>query len=141
MTISLTIYYFSTCLQLQDALDAKVTLLHEHSKKITGVVVHQQLDAHSDVKSVVKRILVGVVPDRGGRANEVRPKQIADLKKSSFGPQNSSGGKGGATNSSTKSANTNPPRNSGRKVKITSPSADAAALSKSSKEVNKKSKN
>ena len=128
-------------MQLQDALDAKVTLLHEHSKKITGVAVHQQLDAHSDVKSVVKLILVGVVPDRGGRANEVRPKQIADLKKSSFGPQNSSGGKSGATNSSTKSANTNPPRNSGRKVKITSPSADAAAPSKSSKEVNKKSKN
>jgi len=119
-----------------------VTLLHEHSKKITGVAVQQQLDAHSDVKSVVKRILVGVVPDRGGRANEVRPKQIADLKKSSFGSQSNSVGKGGVTNSSTKSAFTNPPRNSGgRKVKITSPSVDTAAPSKPNKETNKKSKN
>jgi len=125
-------------MQFEDALDAKVTILHEHSKKITGVAVYQQLDPHSDVKSVVKRILVGIVPDRGGRANEVRPKQIADLKKSSFGSQNSSGGRAPTSTKST----VNPKHNNDRKVKITPPSADTAALSRLSKEmINKKSKN
>ena len=47
-----------------DALEAPLSLLHEHSKKVTD----------QSGKSLVKTVIIGTVPDRGGRANEMRPK-------------------------------------------------------------------
>ena len=44
---------------------APVTLLYEHSKRVTDSV---------GSKSLVKTVIIGHVPDRGGRTNEMRPK-------------------------------------------------------------------
>ena len=49
----------------EDALMAPVTLLYEHSKRVTDSV---------GSKSLVKTVIIGHVPDRGGRTNEMRPK-------------------------------------------------------------------
>ena len=46
------------------ALEAPLSLLHEHSKRVTD----------QSGKSLVKTVIIGTVPDRGGRANEMRPK-------------------------------------------------------------------
>jgi len=48
----------------QDALAAPVTIIYEHSKRVTDSVG----------TSLVKTVIIGAVPDRGGRANEMRPK-------------------------------------------------------------------
>lgn len=53
-------------LQLQDVRSAPFSLLRELSKKIT--------EQGGGKKSLVKTIIIGSVPDRGGRANEMRPK-------------------------------------------------------------------
>ncbi len=47
-----------------DALNAPVSILHEFSRKVVDVTG----------KSLVKTVIIGSVPDRGGRANEMRPK-------------------------------------------------------------------
>lgn len=47
-----------------DAQEAPLSLLHEHSKRVTD----------QSGKSLVKTVIIGSVPDRGGRANEMRPK-------------------------------------------------------------------
>jgi protein FAM98B len=67
---------------VMDALTAPVSLLHEHCKRVT--------DASG--KSLVKTVIIGKVPDRGGRANEMRPKK-ADVF--GFGGGGGRGGGGG----------------------------------------------
>jgi hypothetical protein len=64
-----------------DALSAPISLLHEHSKKVTDM----------SGKSLVKTVIIGSVPDRGGRANEMRPKK-ADF---GFGGGHKTAGGGG----------------------------------------------
>ena len=49
---------------LEDAIAAPISLLHDHSKKVT----------EQSGKSLVKTVIIGSVPDRGGRASETRPK-------------------------------------------------------------------
>ena len=63
-----------------DALKAPLSLLHEHSKKVTDI----------SGKSLVKTVIIGSVPDRGGRANEMRP------KKADMGFGRGGGGSGGS---------------------------------------------
>jgi hypothetical protein len=64
-----------------DALKAPLSLLKEQTKKVT--------DQGGQSKALVKKIIIGQVPDRGGRANEMRPK-AADMR-----PNYGGGGGGG----------------------------------------------
>ena len=66
---------------VHDALTAPVSLLHEHAKRVVD----------TSGKSLVKTVIIGSVPDRGGRANEMRPKK-ADM---GFGYGGGGGGRGG----------------------------------------------
>ena len=50
---------------MDDALAAPVSLVHEHSKRVT--------EKSSQRNSLVKKVLIGKVPDRGGRAGDMRP--------------------------------------------------------------------
>ena len=68
---------------LDDVFKAPVSLLHEHTKKVT--------ETSGKKKSLVKTIIIGAVPDRGGRANEMRPKD-SDVH---GGFKKSGGGRGG----------------------------------------------
>ena len=86
----------------EDALIAPVTLLHEHSKRVTDSV---------GSKSLVKTVIIGRVPDRGGRTNEMRPKardiQPAWARKSGGGGRGGgghhNGGRGGGNKNHGKS--------------------------------------
>lgn len=64
--------------QIEDALQAPMSLLWEHSKKVSG-------DARGNHNSIVKRVLVGAVPDRGGRVNELRNKRVFEEPKGKYG--------------------------------------------------------
>jgi hypothetical protein len=68
----------------QDALAAPMTIIHEHSKRVTDSVG----------TSLVKTVIIGAVPDRGGRANEMRPK-ARDMGFGGRGRGRGSGGGGG----------------------------------------------
>ena len=68
-----------TAYTLSDAITAPVSLLHDHSKRVTD----------QSGKSLVKTVIIGSVPDRGGRANEIRPKA------SDLGFRRGGGGGGG----------------------------------------------
>lgn len=47
-----------------------MSLIYEHTRKVT-----EQSDSHSGARaSLVKKVLIGKVPDRGGRADQMRPK-------------------------------------------------------------------
>ena len=46
---------------------APLSLLHEHTQKVTNHLASSQ-------QSFLKTLIIGSVPDRGGRANEMRPK-------------------------------------------------------------------
>ena len=65
----------------EDARAAPVSLLHDHSKKVTD----------QSGKSLVKTVIIGSVPDRGGRANETRPK----ARDMGFHRGGAGGGRGG----------------------------------------------
>lgn len=65
----------------EDALAAPISLLHDHSKKVTD----------QSGKSLVKTVIIGSVPDRGGRANETRPK----ARDMGFHKGGEGGGRGG----------------------------------------------
>jgi len=69
---------------VDDALLAPVSLLHEHAKRVVD----------TSGKSLVKTVIIGSVPDRGGRANEMRPKK-ADLGFGGGGRGGRGGGGGG----------------------------------------------
>lgn len=69
---------------VDDALHAPISLLHEHSKRVTD-------QSSRGKKSLVKTVIIGHIPDRGGRANEMRPKK-SDL---GFGGGGWKGGGGG----------------------------------------------
>eukprot|EP01041_Mallomonas_annulata_P002712 gene2712-5339_t len=73
---------------LEDALSAPHSMLHELSAKVTSTYA---------IKSVVQRVIIGSVPDRGGRANETRPKP-SDIGRDWKGGRGR-GGKGGGGNS------------------------------------------
>ena len=79
-------YIFISFSQLQDVKDAPLSLLREHSKKIT--------EQGGGRKSLVKTIIIGSVPDRGGRAYEMRPK-AADIRPNFGGFNKASGGGSG----------------------------------------------
>lgn len=49
-----------------DALIAPLSLLYQHSKKVT--------EHNRNSRSLVKTIIIGAVPDRGGRTSDIRPK-------------------------------------------------------------------
>ena len=65
----------------EDVFTAPVSLMYEHMKKVT--------DRGSVGDNIVKKIIIGKVPDRGGRANEMRPSTGA------FRPERIGGGRGG----------------------------------------------
>jgi hypothetical protein len=67
---------------VEDCLQAPVSLLHEHSKRVTDT-------GSKSKKNLVKTVIIGHIPDRGGRANEMRP------KKSDLGFGGGFGGRGG----------------------------------------------
>jgi len=78
--------------QLEHVRQANVALLQEQSKRVTAdtsqyVLTQDSSDASGEMtmKSIVKQVLVGNVPDRGGRANEVRSKHIKEDMRRSFG--------------------------------------------------------
>jgi hypothetical protein len=58
----------------EDALQAPAAVFYEQSKKVTG-------DSYSSAGSVVKKVIVGPVPDRGGRVNELRQKRFFEDKR------------------------------------------------------------
>lgn len=68
-------------IQLNDVKGAPVSLVYEHTKRVTD----------GGGRSFVKNIIIGSVPDRGGRANEMRVK----VSGSSGGYGGSGGGRGG----------------------------------------------
>lgn len=80
-------------LQLDDVLHAPVALIHESTKKIT--------EQKGGSKSLVKTIIIGDVPDRGGRTDDVRKVGASgSFGKSSGGGKkhfnnNQRGGRGG----------------------------------------------
>mgnify|MGYP005995989539 CR=1 FL=1 len=84
-----------------------MSLLEEQSKRVTadpsqyGSASSGDGDHHSTggaaVKSITKQVLVGDVPDRGGRANEVRSKQLQQDIRRTFGGH----GGGGKSTAST----------------------------------------
>lgn len=51
---------------MEDVINAPCSLIFESSKKVT--------ESKGNKKSLVKTVIIGSVPDRGGRANEMRPK-------------------------------------------------------------------
>jgi uncharacterized membrane protein YgcG len=55
---------------LGDSVSAPISLLQEMSKKVTDTCGQ---------KSIIKSVIIGAVPDRGGRAGEMRPK-ARDIK-------------------------------------------------------------
>jgi hypothetical protein len=68
----------SSCLKIEDAIAAPISLLHEHSKKVTG--------GAGTAGSIVKKVLIGKVPDRGGRPlAEHRAKAIIAKEGRGFG--------------------------------------------------------
>jgi len=71
----------TTTYTVADAVTAPSTLIHELSKRVTD---------SAGVKSFVKTVIIGAVPDRGGRAGEMRAK---DFK--SWGGGGRGGGGGG----------------------------------------------
>lgn len=74
---------------LNDVFNAPVSLMHEHTKKVT--------ETSGKKKSLVKTIIIGAVPDRGGRANEMRPKDSdihGGFKKYGGGGRGGGGGGG-----------------------------------------------
>jgi hypothetical protein len=72
-----------------DAMNAPISLLREHTKKVT--------DQGGQSKALVKSIIIGTVPDRGGRANEMRPKS-SDIRPNYGGGRGGGGGGGGGHN-------------------------------------------
>jgi hypothetical protein len=68
----------------EDAMQAPLSLLHEHAKRVTD----------QSGKSLVKTVIIGTVPDRGGRANEMRPK----ARDMGFSRGGGGGGGGGGHN-------------------------------------------
>jgi hypothetical protein len=75
-------------------------LLQEQSKRVTAgtslAVPGAPSTAGAAVKSIVKQVLIGDVRDRGGRANEVRSKQLKDdLRRPFGGNYRGSGGREG----------------------------------------------
>jgi hypothetical protein len=67
--------------QLEDALNAPLSLAIEQTMKVTG-------EMNVGEKSLVKKVIVGNVPDRGGRVNELRQKRLD-------GPPSQKHGQGG----------------------------------------------
>ena len=49
---------------MDDVLSAPMSLIHENSKKVT--------EKKGGDKSLVKTIIIGAVPDRGGRTQDIR---------------------------------------------------------------------
>lgn len=101
--------------QIEDAIDAPSALLLEHSLKVTNTPADSTSSSASKHRSIVKQVIIGKVPDRGGRVNELRPKRLDD-----FG-HGGGGGKSGTyknhkaqhQNNSNKGGNSN---NNGQKV-------------------------
>eukprot|EP01038_Epipyxis_sp_PR26KG_P005668 gene5668-7825_t len=63
---------------IEEALHAPLSLPFEHSKRVSALNINdqQKLSSGNKIKSksIVKQIIIGKVPDRGGRVNEMRPK-------------------------------------------------------------------
>ena len=73
---------------VEDALRAPISLLHEHSKRVTD-------QGSRGKKSLVKTVIIGHIPDRGGRANEMRPKKSDMGFGGGGGYKGRGGGRGG----------------------------------------------
>lgn len=54
-------------------MTAPVAIFYEQAKKVTG-------EAYTSAGSVVKKVVVGPVPDRGGRVNDLRQKKFYEVK-------------------------------------------------------------
>lgn len=54
-------------------MTAPVAIFYEQAKKVTG-------EAYTSAGSVVKKVVVGPVPDRGGRVNDLRQKKFYEGK-------------------------------------------------------------
>lgn len=66
-------------------MTAPVAIFYEQAKKVTG-------EAYTSAGSVVKKVVVGPVPDRGGRVNDLRQKKFYEGK--SWGGGGGGGGRG-----------------------------------------------
>ena len=56
---------------IEDALQAPISLVLEQAQKVIGEV-------KTGDRSLVKKVIIGYVPDRGGRVNEIRHKRIEE---------------------------------------------------------------
>jgi hypothetical protein len=65
-----------TLYQLKDVSTAPASLLHEHLKRVVGDSLGRG--------SVVKSVIIGTVPDRGGRAYDTKMKNAAASSRSGF---------------------------------------------------------
>jgi hypothetical protein len=72
--------------QIEDALAAPLSLLHEHSKKVTG--------GAGTAGSIVKKVLIGKVPDRGGRPMAEHRAKAIIAKEGRGGGRGGGGGRG-----------------------------------------------
>ena len=70
----------------EDAFGAPVSLMYEHMKKVN--------DRGSIGDNIVKKIIIGKVPDRGGRAHEMRP-SMPVFRPERIGRGGGGGGRGG----------------------------------------------
>lgn len=81
-----------TSYSVEDALRSPISLLHEHSKRVTDT-------GSRGKKNLVKTVIIGHIPDRGGRANEMRPKKSDfGFGGGGFGGGGRGGGRGGRGN-------------------------------------------
>lgn len=68
-------------------MTAPVAIFYEQAKKVTG-------EAYTSAGSVVKKVMVGPVPDRGGRVNDLRQKKFYEGKSWGGGGGGGGGGRG-----------------------------------------------
>lgn len=89
--------------QWEDALAAPQSILYEQCRRVTGDVTR------GEAGDIVKKVIVGAVPDRGGRVNELRQKKMFEGGKRFGG----GGGGGGGGKHHQQSKNQQPQKGAG----------------------------
>ena len=77
--------------QLVDALEAPLSALHQLTQRVTCDRTTTSSAEKRRKISVVRSVIIGQVPDRGGRTNETRPK-LSDISPSYSQPGRGGGG-------------------------------------------------
>jgi hypothetical protein len=82
-TVCIFFFNFSIFLMLTklvDAIGAPISLAYEHSKRVDGGSGQRSAQGTASKRlshSLVKTIIIGSVPDRGGRVSQTKPKSFS----------------------------------------------------------------